>query len=359
MDSITQAALGSLCGELTLRKQIGWKAVAWGFCFGTLPDLDILTYPWLDAVQRLGWHRGLSHSILVAVLTSIFFGWLLAKLHRKSGVSFKRASWFVFITWTTHVLIDCFTSYGTQIFEPFSNYRAALNNMSIIDIAFMLPILLGLFIVLFHDKHSRKRTWIGWSTALWLCFYTALSFTIKHQANTYFKNQLAQDGIHPQRMMTAPTLSNIFLWRMVAETDEHYHVSYWSIFDSPHRRPHRGQFPKGHQHLEKFHAFPETATLTWFAKDWHMIIPDPKDPNVVLFIDMRFTEMVTADQKSPIFAWILKADPNNPENLQFSHAALRKKTNPRETVRFLWQRILGKAPNWMQAPWVWEPKDQP
>lgn len=354
MDSITQAALGGLCGEITLRKQIGWKGMAWGILIGTLPDLDILAYPWLDATQRLGWHRGLSHSILVMALAPLLLGWLLAKLHRKKGVTFKRAAGFVFINWFTHVLIDCFTSYGTQVFEPFSSYRAALNNMSIIDISFTLPMLLALLLVLFFNKESGKRTWIGRSAALWLCLYTAASFTIKYRANSYFEKQLAGRGIEPNRMMTAPTISNIFLWRMVAETDGHYHVGYWSVFDDPDRPAKINHLPKGHEHLQKFEHFPETGTLKWFAKDWHMVIPDTKNPGTVLFIDMRFTEMVTTQHKHPVFVWRLETNPKDPQHLKFSPVSFRGESPPKETIQYLWQRIQGKAPEWMDAPWPWE-----
>ncbi|MFK7911011.1 MAG: metal-dependent hydrolase, partial [Akkermansiaceae bacterium] len=354
MDSITQAALGGLCGEITLRKQLGWKGMAWGIFFGTLPDLDILAYPWLDATERLGWHRGLSHSILLMALASLFFGWLLSKLHQKKGVTFKRATLFVFITWATHVLIDCFTSYGTQVLEPFSSYRASLNNMSIIDISFTLPMLFALLLVLFFNRESDKRTWIGRAAALWLCLYTAASFAIKHQANQHFEKQLVERGIKPNRMMTAPTISNIFLWRMIADTEDHYHVAYWSPFDNDDRPTEISQLPKGHEHLKNFTHFPETKTLKWFAKDWHMIIPDEQNPGTVLFIDMRFTEMITPDAKRPVFVWRLETDPDDAQHLKFSPVSFRGDAPPAETLDYLWQRIQGGAIDWMSAPWPWE-----
>lgn len=354
MDSITQAALGGLCGEITLRKQIGWKGLAWGLFFGTLPDLDIFAYPWLEPAERLGWHRGLSHSIFAAIIASFIFGWLLSKLHRKKGVTFKQAAWFICITWLTHVLIDCFTSYGTQVFEPFSSYRAALNNMSIIDIAFTLPMLLALLLVLFFKKDSKKRTWIGRTAAIWLCLYTTASFVIKIQAIEHFEKQLADRDIKPNRMMTAPTISNIFLWRMVAETDNHYHVSYWSMFDDSDRPTKISHLPKGHEHLEDFQQYPETHALTWFAKNWHMIIPDHSNPDRVLFVDLRFAELVTDSHKRPVFVWRLEADPNAPEHLKFTHVRYRKEAPMKDAVNLLWQRVQGKAPDWMSAPWPWE-----
>ena len=64
-------------------------------------------------------------------------------------------------------------------------------------------------------------------------------------------------------MMTAPTISNIFLWRTLAETDGQYHIAYWSLFDDDDRPLNITHIPKGHEHLKKFEHFPETKALTW------------------------------------------------------------------------------------------------
>ena len=351
MDSITQAALGGLCGEMTLRKQLGWKGVAWGLFFGTLPDLDIIAYPWLDKMQQLSWHRGLSHSILMCFVAAAVFGWLLAKLHRKKGVTQKQATWFVFITWVTHITIDCFTSSGTQIFEPFSDHRFALNNMSIIDISFTLPMLLGLVLVLFFRKESRARTGIGRAVAVWLCLYASASFVLKHQTNRYFEKQLSAQGLQPTRMMTAPTISNIFLWRMLAETDGQYHIAYWSFFDDQDRQGRIDTTPSGNELLNPLASYPQTQKLTWFAKGWHKVVADPANGGTLLFIDMRFTEIVTPEVKSPVFVWQLIEQPGS---LDFRQVSFRDRSKAGETLGYLWQRIQGGAPLWMTAPWPWD-----
>lgn len=355
MDSITQAALGGLCGEMTLRKQLGWKGMAWGLFFGTLPDLDIIAYPWLDKMQQLSWHRGLSHSILMCFVAAAVFGWLLAKLHHKKGVTQKQATWFVFITWVTHITIDCFTSYGTQIFEPFSDHRFALNNMSIIDISFTLPMLTGLLLVLFFQRDSAARTIIGRVTALWLCLYAIASFVLKDQANRYFEHQLAERGITPSRMMTAPTISNIFLWRMLAEVDGQYHIAYWSVFDDPQRPCRIDKTASGHTLLNPLENYPQVQKLSWFAKDWHKVVADPTNGGSLLFIDMRFTEIVTPQSKAPVFVWQLI---EQADSLDFRQASFRDRSNAKQTLDYLWQRIQGGAPEWMTAPWPWQPSIQ-
>ena len=84
MDSITQAALGALCGELVLGKKLGNKGILWGLLVGTLPDLDIIAYPFLSSSEQLGWHRGISHSILMMFVVAAGLGWWLHGFYQKS-----------------------------------------------------------------------------------------------------------------------------------------------------------------------------------------------------------------------------------------------------------------------------------
>ena len=354
MDSITQGALGGLCGELTLRKELGWRAFAWGVLFGTLPDLDVITFPFIDDVQRLSWHRGLSHSIIVMVIASVFFGWLLAKIHRRRGVGFKKAAFFVFITWSSHVAIDCFTTYGTQIYEPFSKYRFASNNMSIIDISFTLPMLLALLIALFLKKSSALRSWVGRAALIWISLYTAASFVMKSKAEEFFRTQLTEQSITPSRMMTAPTLSNIFLWRMLAETEGEYHVAYWSLFDAVDRDLRIDTVEKGHDKLSGFDPYREMQQIKWFTKGWYVGVDHPDDADTVLLVDMRFGELCSTSSKTPVFIWSLKENAEADGGVDFQKVSYRTKVEAKEVIGLLWGRILGKSPSWMDAPWRWE-----
>ena len=58
-----------------------------------------------------------------------------------------RAGLFVFLVWSTHVLIDVFTVYGTQVFDPFHGYRASFDNLFIIDFFFTIPLLVAVAIL--------------------------------------------------------------------------------------------------------------------------------------------------------------------------------------------------------------------
>ena len=104
MDSLTQAALGAAVGHLCWQDTLGRKALIAGALLGTLPDLDVLIYPFLDEVQRLYWHRGESHSVWFMILGAMGFGWLLTRLSVTKSLSYYQAGIGSFFIFSSHVL---------------------------------------------------------------------------------------------------------------------------------------------------------------------------------------------------------------------------------------------------------------
>lgn len=79
MDSLTQIVLGAAVGELALGKKIGNRALIWGGIGGTIPDLDVLANTFMDPIDALAFHRGITHSILFSVVAPVLLGWLVHK----------------------------------------------------------------------------------------------------------------------------------------------------------------------------------------------------------------------------------------------------------------------------------------
>ena len=74
MDSLTKIILGAACGEITLGKKIGNKALLFGAIGGTIQDLDVFIGKLLytNKIQAMAFHRGFMHSLLCAVLALLF-----------------------------------------------------------------------------------------------------------------------------------------------------------------------------------------------------------------------------------------------------------------------------------------------
>jgi len=343
MDSITQAALGAAVGELTLGRQLGNKAWVWGALVGTLPDLDVFLSPLLDPAARLTWHRGLSHSILLVLLGSLVIAWGLWARYRKAGVSFGHTYTFASLNWATHVLIDCFTTYGTQIFEPFDHQRIALNNLFIVDVFFTSPLLLAPLIYLFLNRRGPWRRRLNGGALAWCCLYVGLSFAAKEVVSRKFGRDLATRDITPVRVFTTPTISNIVLWRCLAETETGYWIGYRSLFDAPDSNPRFTYVPRNRRLISDDEETPTIAGLMWFSRGCFTI---REAPGGLLFSDLRFGEVRNGltDEIEHLFTWRITRGPSG-KVVGFTPVRARG-VNARQIVGSVWERILGNKDGW-------------
>jgi len=155
MDSLTQVVLGASMGEAVLGKKLGNKALLWGAIGGTIPDLDVLANPFLDVVGELSFHRSITHSLLFIVVCSPLSAWVAQKIFPNTTISRKQWITFFALTYFTHILLDCLTTWGTQLFYPFSTYGVALYSIFVVDPLYTVPFLIfliacSLFYVLYQ-----------------------------------------------------------------------------------------------------------------------------------------------------------------------------------------------------------------
>ncbi len=369
MDSITQATLGALCGEMVLGRQLGYKGALWGLFFGTLPDLDVLAYGILTATEQLMWHRGLSHSILLMFLGAFIFGAVLKRVHHTRDISYWRFFFFVFLAWSTHVLIDCFNTYGTMIMEPFSHHRYAINNISIIDVFFLFPMLMGLFFacIVFRKKRNL-RSHIGWITTIWLCLYFAASLFMKQMATDKFQKLMAEEGIETEDLIASPTFSNIFLWRMHARDADNYYVSYWSLFDDDDRETIVQKFANGKELEKGFEDSEDLKTLKWFCMGWHKIFKLESEPDSIYIGAIHMSEVrvllnpVSTDSKStdklkelrPVFIWKITKTDSGYELERTFKMSRDGSSVLADAVKATYRRVKGESPRWMDGKWSWD-----
>lgn len=341
MDSLTQAALGAVVGEIVLGKKTGWRGAAWGAFFGTLPDLDVIVLPFLDAAGGIRWHRGLSHSILIMIIAGVALARPLARRLKAFDVTPKEAGWMVFWAWSTHVLIDCFTTYGTQIFEPFSDYRVSMNNIFIVDPLFTIPLLVGLFLALRIHDDPGHRARVIWRALAVSCLYIVFTFTMHGWASRTIQSQLSEEIPDGTLVAVAPSALNTLLWRGLIETEGGFFITYWSPFDEG-----RGTYTfveKQRELVADFEGTPELEALKWFSRGhW---VARPGENGAVKFIDMRFAEIrdPRSDTLQQIFQWPMTRDETGkvhcpmvrPEGLDYPGA-----------MRLLWGRIWGNTEKW-------------
>ena len=233
MDSLTQIVLGAAVGEAVLGKKIGNKAILWGAIAGTIPDLDVL-FIGDDTIRELTIHRGFSHSIVFAILIAPLLGWVVNWIYRKNReVDFMTWSWFFFWTIFTHPLLDSLTTYGTQLFLPFSDYRVSLSSIFVLDFFYTVPFLASIIALMFFSRQDRKRRLLNWIGITVSTSYLVLGLSFKYVAQHKMESSLGSQGIYFTRGFTSPTPLNIILWSGVFESSDSYYICNYSLLDEP------------------------------------------------------------------------------------------------------------------------------
>jgi inner membrane protein len=123
-----------------------------GIAAGELPDIDVIFGSTPEALMSA--HRGITHALiwqplLASLVVLPFYIWLCRKsAPSPAGVrpaanhdAFGLGRLFLVALFAlyTHIYLDCMTTYGTQIFLPFSDIRVAFSSMFIVDLLLTMP----------------------------------------------------------------------------------------------------------------------------------------------------------------------------------------------------------------------------
>ena len=303
MDSLTQIVLGAACGEAVLGRKIGNKALLFGAIGGTIPDLDVLVGSLLynNEIDAMLFHRGLMHSVFFAVLASFLFGWLAYKLYNsgKRIDTTTQKDWILlfFLSLFTHPILDAFTPYGTQLFAPFSNYRVAFNNIAVVDPMYTIPFLLCMIILMFFNRqHQKRRLWLKLGIGMSSLY---LLFTVfnKLYVDSVFKSSLAEKGLSYKRFSVQPSILNTILWYGIAETEDNYHVAFYSLLDTSNHFSEWQVLPKSRDITVD--RFKDLNDLAWFSNDYYNVVK--LENGNFLYKDLRYPLIKTRTGYKAVF----------------------------------------------------------
>lgn len=220
MDPITQGALGAAVAASFHRTKPKAAVVVAGALGGMAADLDVLIRSESDPLLFLEYHRHFTHSLAfipVGGLLVALFLWLLGQRRRRNFSAIYRDAT---IGYATHGLLDACTSYGTQLYWPFTNARVAWNSIAIIDLGYTGPLLLGLAALLLA-RSSWRWDRIGLTVAM---LYLAAGFGLNLKAESAGRQLAESRGHRPARLTAKPSLGNLLLWRSIYEHEGLFHI---------------------------------------------------------------------------------------------------------------------------------------
>jgi len=282
MDTVTQIALGAAVGEATLGRQVGRRALLWGGICGLFPDLDGLVL-FGDAVKAFTYHRGPSHSLfLLAALTPLFV-WLILRLHPQTVRYRTRWYGLVYLAFSTHVLLDCFTVYGTQIFWPLGTPPVMWSTLFIIDPAYSIPLILGVLAALVLSRNTTRGHVINAICLALSTIYLIWSVGVKLHVGNRVQESLVRQGISHQQYLTVPAPFNTLLWRVLVMNDNGYYEGFYSLFDK-NRNLQFIHYPSDKTLLDDIGDHWPVKRLKWFTHGFYSV---QQRLNDVVITDLR------------------------------------------------------------------------
>lgn len=239
----------------------------------------------------------------------------------------------------THPLLDSCTTYGTQLFQPFSDYRVALNNISVADPAYTVPFLTLLVGASLLPKGNIWRKVLNTGGIIISCLYILWTFNNKFRVNHIFEENLAKQELVYDRYMTSPTILNNVLWYCIAEGDDHYYRGFYSFLD-PDEIMEIDSLPKNRYLLEGVENERSIRILTWFSNDYYNTLE--RDDGRIQYNDLRFGAVGTGDgsqnpEEEFVFGFIIDRR-NGLEVLESGE----RPSNTKEAFNAFWDRIKGK-----------------
>lgn len=339
MDSLTQIVLGAACGEVALGKKIGNKAQLFGAIGGTIPDLDVIigNLFFHNEIDATAFHRGFMHSIVFAGMASIVLGFLFYELYnsgkRKHTTDLRDWMYLFLLSIGTHPILDSFTPYGTQLFLPFTDYRVAFNNISVVDPLYTLPFLICLLVSLFINRRKPKRRKWVFAGIYISSIYLLLTIGNKFYINHTFEKSFEKENIQFERFSAQPTILNNALWYAVAERENDFVVSFYSIFDQSSTATKYTKIPKNHQWIDIEHE--DIKTLRWFSNEYFALQKVDSSDQIV-YKDLRYPLLNEDDPNSSLFSFQLIKE----EDRWNTKPDFDRNINKEDFKKFL-QRIFG------------------
>ncbi|NQZ95630.1 MAG: metal-dependent hydrolase [Myxococcales bacterium] len=319
MDPVSQGVVGAAVAQAFARPRQVAVAGLLGALAGMAPDLDVLIRSSVDPLLFLEFHRQFTHSLVFIPIGAALGAAVLFPLMRRRCLA-REAYLYCLLGFATHGLLDACTSYGTQLYWPFSNDRVAWSNISIVDPLFTLPVL-----VLVLLAARRGRVALARAACVWVALYLVVGLVQRDRAEAAGLAIARLRDHAPVSVEAKPAFASLLLWKTIYEHADRYYVDAVRVGGATVHFPGQSAaklviardlpwLDPGTQQARDLERF------RWFSQD-HLAL-DPRDPFEV--IDIRYSML--PDRIDPL--WGIRLEPAAP------HDAF---------ARFVTQRRLGRG----------------
>ncbi|OOG25175.1 hypothetical protein B1C78_07090 [Thioalkalivibrio denitrificans] len=226
MDTLTHALSGALLARAATPARISPGApgvrgrVLAGFAGGAFPDIDFV----MRGVDTLWYlsvvHQGATHSLVLLPLWALLVAWVIGRI---SGLGWRGYFLPAALGIGIHIAGDVITAYGTMLLFPFSDWRAALSWVYVIDPYFTLIIVAGLVAAWRWPRHARA----GSAAALVvLVAYVGMQGMVHHRAQAVAEGFAESMGLPEAGAEALPQPFSPAHWMLVVSNDDLYYKAW-------------------------------------------------------------------------------------------------------------------------------------
>lgn len=208
MDVATHAVSGAAVMLALPRRPATALSVPSAMIVAALPDIDVLFSR--APVDFLLLHRGITHALPALPFEALLCALLMRPLWKRGAQgawSFTQCALCAFCLLLLHVWLDCATTYGTQIFLPFSDYRVRLNGLFIVDLLLLLPLIAACFA-------ARRQPRIAALAVIWMLLYSGGAVAWRARLEHRQLAVLQSEGISPEQLTVLPDVFSPLYWKV-------------------------------------------------------------------------------------------------------------------------------------------------
>jgi inner membrane protein len=225
MDTLTHSLFGALVVRAAGGRKSAWggigsrRATLVGAAAAAFPDIDYLTF-WIDPLSFLAdWHRGPTHSLLLAPLWALMLGyfsawWLRDRANSRGYMGICLLGLF------SHIASDLLTIYGTQILAPLSDWRPGFGTTFVIDPYFSAIVLVGVVASIGLGTPRWARAGL-----LVLALYLGLQVLLQQQATSIGETYARVERLEQATSRALAQPLSPFNWLIIVSEGERYHIA--------------------------------------------------------------------------------------------------------------------------------------
>ncbi len=293
MEPITHATVGALGAQVIRNPQRDRYLILFSVIAAVLPDIDNFVGMFGHELYLIH-HRGITHSFLGGILLALILSGMFKLLVRP--FSFRRGFFLSYAMIVGHILLDLFTNYGTQIFQPFTNQRYTVACVFIIDPIFTLTLAYCLYRSV--RAPEKRRHYAVWGL-IWMFAYPAFNLSVRVALEKYVTMTLNVEGRAFERVHLSPDVLAPIFWKVIVEDATSYDMGGLSSFQPTKPITFTRYAKADRQLLHKFGAHASMFdTYAWFCYYLVMQTETSGDQTILTFGDLRFFSALTFVQNA-------------------------------------------------------------